>query len=132
MMLSAEIAALRRIGLASDFDGRRIAYAYGCDLDGLLQDTACYDFEMMFDGAELACTIDVYSALRSQNGSPGEFDVDAWEAAKIHLRGAPTRENYRALQSTARAVLKGYRVVLPGGKSIHVPALYATSPAVKS
>ena len=34
-----------------------------------------------------------------------------------------TRAGYYALQSTARAVLKGYRVVLPDGETIHVPEL---------
>ena len=132
MMLSAEVAALRRIGPAPDFNGRRIAYAFSFDGDELQPSTARhYDFEIVQDGAELACTIDIYCALGHDDPSFA-FDVDAWEAAKIRLRGTATRENYHALQSAARAVLKGYRVGLPSGERVHVPALYALRQAVQS
>lgn len=131
MMLSAEIAALRRMGPAPDFAGRRIAYSHGYDGDDLLPSTAAhYLFEIQQDGAELVCSIDIYSAL----GFPGEgeFDVDDWEAAMIRLAGMANRANYHALQSAARAILKGYRVMLPSGQLVHVEALYGSSAGVKS
>ena len=44
-------------------------------------------------------------------------------ASGASLTVPATRAGYYALQSTARAVLKGYRVVLPDGETIHVPEL---------
>ncbi len=133
MMLSAEIAALCRIGKEPNFYGNRIASTYGCDQDELQPTpTADYHFEIMLDGAELVCSIDVYSALGGLGFPPGEFDVDAWEAAKIHLRGSANRANYSSLASAARAILRGYRVVLPDGEEVHVAALYSCQSTVKS
>lgn len=133
MMLSAETSALRRIGKEPDFYGNRIAYAYGCDQDELQPNpSAHYNFEIMLDGAELVCSIDVYSALGGLGLPSGEFDVDAWNAALIHLRGSANRANYSSLASVARAILRGYRVVLPDGEEFHVAALYSCQSTVKS
>ena len=119
-MLSAEIAALRRIGPPADFDGGRMAFAFGCCLDDPMPAGRDYHFDVELDGGELVCTIDVYSAIGYQ---PAKFDVDAWEAKNIRLHAPVTRDAYRSLQSAARAILKGLRVVLPDGEMIHVKEL---------
>lgn len=108
-MLSAEIAALRRIGQPADFDGGRCAYAFGYGFGEGMPDDPKYDFEIVLERNELVCTIDIYSAL---NPTPPDFDVDAWEAQKIHIRTPATRGAYQALQSAARAILKGFGVVV--------------------
>ncbi len=118
-MLSAEIAALRRIGPLPDFDGQRMAFAFGYRLDDPMAAGKDYPFDISLDHGELVCVVDVYSAIGYEH-----FDVDAWEAKKIRLRTQVTRDAYQALQSTARAILKGFRVNLPGsGEIIHVAEL---------
>ena len=117
-MLSAEIAALRRIGPPADFDGGRMAFAFGCGFDDPMPSGKDYHFDISLDHGELVCVIDVYSAVGYEH-----FDVDAWEAKKIRLRSPMMRAAYQELQSAARAILKGVRVVLPGGDVIHVAEL---------
>lgn len=120
MMLSAEITALRRIGATCGFNGERIPYAFGSFWDDLMPVGMNYDFDITLADGTLHCQLDVYTAV----GFPaGEFDVDAWTDQMISLTVPATRAGYYALQSTARAVLKGYRVVLPDGETIHVPEL---------
>lgn len=116
-MLSAEIAALRRIGPLPDFDGRRMAFAFGYRLDDPMPTGRDYHFDISLDHGELVCVIDVYSAIGYEH-----FDVDAWEAKKIRLRSPVTRDAYKVLQSVARAILKGYRVHVQG-MLIHYPEL---------
>lgn len=118
-MLSAEVAALRRIGPPADFDGGRMAFAFGCCIDDPIPAGRDYNFDISLDHGELVCVIDVYSAIGYE---PAEFDVDAWEAEKIHIRVPATRGAYQALQSAARAILKGFRVAI-GRTLIHVKEL---------
>ena len=119
-MLSAEIAALRRIGAPADFGGGRMAFAFGYTFDGKTSEEQEYLFEISLDGSALVCVIDVYSAV---GYVPAEFDVDAWDARKIIIRGPATREDFRIQASIARAVLKGFRVHLSDGTEIHVKEL---------
>lgn len=120
-MLSAEVAALRRIGPQPDFNGRRMAFAFGYTFDGLTSEEQEYLFEISLNGGELVCVIDVYSAI---DACPAEeFDVDAWEAGKICLHASVNRDNYRSMASVARAVLGGRRVIFPNGEVIHVKEL---------
>ena len=120
MNVSQEIAALRRIGPGRDFDGGRMAFAFGVRFDDPMPAEQDYNFDISLAGGELACVIDVYSAI---GYTPAEFDVDAWESKKIRLQTSATRDAYQALQSTARAILKGFRVALPNGELIHVKEL---------
>lgn len=119
MMLSEEIYALRRFG-KFDIMGERITYAYGRFYDWSIPVDMEYDFEIMLDGGVLYCSIDVYSAI---GYPPGEFDVDAWTDQQINLNAPATRADYYALRGIARSILKGYRVVLRDGETIHIPEL---------
>ena len=119
-MLSAEIAALRRIGTLPDFDGGRMAFAFGCRFDDPMAVGRDYHFDIALSGGLLVCVIDVYSAI---GYAPGTFDVDAWEARKITLHAPATRDAYQELQSAARAILKGIRVHMSDGAMIHVREL---------
>lgn len=120
MMLSAEISALRRIGATCGFNGERIPYAFGSYWDYSMPVGDEYDFDITLRDDALYCSIDVYTA----RGYPaGEFDVDAWTDQVIVLTSPATRTDYYALQGIARSILKGYRVVLPDGETIHIPEL---------
>lgn len=115
IQLDQELAALHRIGAEPDCEGGRIAYAFGyAALDDEQRD---FLFDITIDSdRKLHATIDFYTA----RGVPvGGFDVDAWEASKLHLEAPATRESFRETSRVCRALLNGRAVEFgaSGGRS---------------
>lgn len=103
--LDQELAALGNIGVERDIHGSRIARAFGyAALDDEQRD---FLFEIGRDGQKLHATVDFYMA----RGVPPEgFDVDAWEASKLHLEAPATRASFREMSRICRALLHGIPV----------------------
>lgn len=110
MNLQSEISALTHIGVERNIEGRRIAFAYG--YGGLDEAQRDYLFEIVIKDGELVATVDRYTA---GGVPPIGFDVDAWEAAQLHLTAPIERHSFRELARCARAILAGRNVTLAGG-----------------
>lgn len=99
--LDQEIRALRKLGAERNIHGGRIAYAFGyAAIDDERRD---FLFQISRDGQGLHATIDFYTA----RGVPAVgFDVDAWEASKLHVTDIPaTRADFIELSRFCRALL---------------------------
>jgi hypothetical protein len=119
-IVDREIGALRNIGQKSCF-GHRISRAYGMcyeDAPAMQDCTKDFDFEIDFasDGKSLESVIDIYSATTP---TAKVFDVEAWDAAKIVLVTPISKDGFRNLARTSRAILSGYAVKLEDGTVIH-------------
>lgn len=110
-----EVMALRRMALR-DIYGESIAYAFGIG-----ETSACdYLFEVAFDkrSKTLRLTIDAYRWKQPE----GDFDVDAWEVAMVHLTGTGNdlRALFYTMSQVARALLSGRAVTLPNGETVEL------------
>lgn len=110
MDIQREISALARIGIERNIEGQRIAFAYG--YGGLDEAQRDYLFEIVIRDGELVATVDRYIAA---GVPPIAFDVDAWEAAQLHLTAPIERRSFRELARCARAILAGRSIALAGG-----------------
>ena len=120
MNVSQEIAALNHIGAAKDFNGQRMAFAFGYCFDATANNAPEWLFEISKTGNLIAGRIDVYSAT----GVPPErFDVDEWESQTIHLEAPANRFQFREMKRAARAILNGRKVIFSDGSAVQIEAL---------
>lgn len=74
-----------------------------------------YLFTITHGGGAVLLEIDAYTARRGDELTTDNFDVEAWESEAVVLTAAPPCRNaYRLLHRTARMLLAGFDVRLPG------------------
>lgn len=93
--------------------------AFGCGWhhDHLTRDGGAEDylFAITVDSHMVRLEVDAYTAKYGPKFTADSFDVDAWEMEKIVLTASPpSRTAYRLMHRTARMLLAGISVHLPG------------------
>lgn len=113
-----ERLALRKMA-QGDFSRIVPGEAFGSDwrFDYLTREAVAKDylFSITADSHVVRLEVDAYTAKCGPKFAGDSFDVDAWELETIVLTvSPPSRAAYRLMHRTARMVLAGVSVRLPG------------------